>query len=206
MKPFTKNELISIGVILSLIFILSFVNFVSAIRRARDSQRRQDLGTIANALGKYQQEFRFFPLSSAEGKIKACKGADFENFLEELSQDSLFNKEKYLDGLGSCEWGQDSLADLTDPQYPAYLSSIPPDPKQADGLSYYYLSDGSRFQIYAYLEGGQGEPGYNTDVIQRNLNCGSEICNFGRAFGQTPLDKSIQEYENELMEQNRDSS
>ena len=65
---------------------------------------------------------------------------------------------------------------------------------------------GSDMEIFGYknpvleLEGKGNEIGFDEAIIGRNLPCGEEICNFGRAFSVTPLDKSIQEYENELLQ------
>jgi hypothetical protein len=39
---------------------------------------------------------------------------------------------------------------------------------------------------------------YNFAIDRRGLRCGNFICNFGKSDGQTPLDKTLQEYENEL--------
>ena len=79
----------------------------------------------------------------------------------------------------------------------SYLERIPSDPKHDEGARYYYVSNGRRFQIYASLE-GRDEDEFSEAILARNLPCGKEICNFGLAYGKTPLDKSLEEYENEL--------
>lgn len=200
MKPFSKNELIGVASILTIIILLSLYNFRIALRRSRDTQRRSDLGQIANAIEKYQADFGFFPLSSEGGEIKACIPANFKELVEELSQKKEFDYEKYLTSLNLCTWGVDSLRDLADDSFTPYLSTIPKDPRNKDGFSYFYFSNSHRYQIYAYLEGGDTEIGYSSGIVGRNLNCGSQICNFGKAFSETPLEKSIEEYENELLQ------
>lgn len=205
MKFFSKNEMKGVGIILTFIVIASLVNFSLAERRARDAQRKVDLGTIYNALGRYHQDFGFFPLGSLDGKIKACQPDDFEALTRQLANEGEFNIKRYLEALFPCEWGKDALADLSDDTYPAYLKTIPTDPKQEKNISYFYFSNGRRFQIYAYLEGEETEAGFSREVIARNIACGEMVCNFGRAFGETPLDKSLQEYENELLEKIQNS-
>ncbi len=87
--------------------------------------------------------------------------------------------------------------------YPSSLSELtlaPKDPGTGNGYSYLYISNGKHYQIFASLEGGTDEDQYNPIVVARNLKCGDKICNFGRASGNTPLDITIEEYENKLKE------
>src|SRR5258708_7887717 len=85
--------------------------------------------------------------------------------------------------------------------YPESLSvikNLPKDPGTPQGFSYLYLTDGKFFQLYASLEGKTDEAEYNPKINALNLKCGNFICNFGKASGSVPLDKSIEVYENEL--------
>lgn len=200
MKFFTKSERIGVILILAVIVVVSLFNFRIALRRSRDSQRREDLGSIYNALGQFQSIFGKFPLSSADGKIKACEPDNFINLLEELSENVEFDSEGYFMMLAPCEWGNDALGDITDKNSTPFMQNIPQDPKTSEGLSYFYISNGRRFQIYTSLEGGKSESGYNPEIVERNLACGVNSCNFGRAYANTPLDKSLEEYENELLQ------
>ncbi len=172
MKFFTKKETIGIFLILLAIGLACFSNLTVSLRRARDVQRKNDLGSLTDALNKYNNDFEVFPLSSKDGKIIACKD-------------------------GSCEWGKDGLYDLTDENASPYLKILPADPQTDKGLIYVYFSNGKRYQIYASLEGSD-EDEYSQAIIKRNISCGTRICNFGRSYGETPLEKSIEEYENEL--------
>lgn len=203
MKFFTKKELVAVGIILFVLSIVSYRNFQIALRRARDSQRRSDLGSLNDALSKYYEDFSFVPLSSSKGNIKACKGSNYDQLMQELKQEKSFDTKLYLEGLTDCVWGKDSLSDLQDSTYPDYLKLIPEDPLQSEGYSYLYIADGKFYQIYAYLEGGSDEEGYDGKIVSRNLRCGTHICNFGKAYGETPLDKSLQQYENELIQKNK---
>jgi len=190
MKFFTKREILGIVLIFGFIFLISFSNFKVSLRKARDFQRKNDLRTIYNGLSAYQKDWNVFPLS-LEGKIVACKGSD--TFKNEKGQ--VFN-------LYPCGWGKDALKDVFDPTYPPYISLLPYGPQQDKEAGYLYLSNGKRFQIYAALE-GQDEAEYDPAIVKRNLKCGERICNVGLGYGNTPLDKSIEEYENELLEKEK---
>ena len=178
---FTKSEGISVLAILGIIGVAMILNLQVSYRRGRDAQRKTDIRNIYDALQKYQNDFGAFPFSE-EGKIVACNGqVDEKNTIR----------------FSPCEWYKDSLKDQFDPDYPAYIVTLPGDPQQGKGAYYYYLSNGKHFQIYATLE-SSSEDEYDPAIVERQLPCGNRICNFGRSDGQTPLDKSLEEYENEL--------
>ena len=199
MKPFSKNETISLAFILIILFSVTLFNIRIAERRSRDAQRRADLGAIYEALEKFHSDFGFFP-SSDNGKIKACRGENYQEVLDELAELEQFDLNLYISGLRGCEWGRDALSDPTGETDTPYLVTIPIDPKSANGITYLYLANSSRFQIYTYLEGGNEEIGYSEPVIKRNLSCGKVVCNSGRAYSETPLDISIDEYEQVLID------
>lgn len=176
---FTKRELLSVVAILGVIMTITYSNLQLSLRRSRDIQRGQDLWRIHDALVKYHKDQSSFP-PSHEGKIVACFGGVDENDVPQAVP---------------CDWHQDPLPNIFTGE--TYLEHLPTDPKHNEGARYYYISNGRYFQIYGALE-GEDEDEYNPSVVARNIMCGNEVCNFGRAFGQTPLDKSIEEYENEL--------
>ena len=190
MKFFTKQERLVVAGILLLIIVVSLPNFVVAIARARNSQRKNDLGTLKNGLTSFQKDLRAFPLSSQDGRIMACS----PTLKEVLGEITIEYK--------PCDWGKDALADEMDPEFPAYIPTLPQDPKVSEGASYLYFSNGGRFQIYAYLEVGDDDE-FNPKVVARGLMCGTKVCSFGVASSDTPLDKSIEEYENELLEKQK---
>lgn len=197
MRFFNKSELIAVIVILGLVITATTFNLKASIIRARDAQRRADLKSVANALESYFDSFGFFPPSSDGGKIVACKGENFDSVTKELEERSEFNLGKYLEGLAQCDWGTDSLTDLSEGK--TYLQKLPQDPRAGQGYSFLYLSNTKRFQLYAHLEGGGNEEGYSQDIVERGLNCGVRKCNFGLSYGSTPLDMSIEEYEEEIV-------
>lgn len=201
MRFFTRTELLVTVVGLLCIGILSYFNFSTSLRRARDSQRREDLGRLSDALNSFHQDFGFFPPSSPDGKIIACKGENFDEVVAELKTLKHFDLALYITGLVSCEWGWDGLSEFTDGT--SYIRTIPTDPKHAEGIRYLYISNLNRYQLFSYLEGTESEIGYDSGIVGRSLNCGTKICSFGKAYSITPLDKSIEEYENELLQKKK---
>jgi len=195
MKFFTKKETLVISLILGFIFVTSFYNFKISLRRSRDAQRKADLGTIANALGAYKSDFGFYP-PSLDGKIVACKKEGVETL---TNNNQVLGKEiDPLDFFEPCEWGQDALRDVFDPEYPPYLATLPQDPQFDSGASFFYVSNQDNFQVYTALE-GKDEDANQSIVAERGLSCGTKTCDFGRSSG-APLEKSLEEYENELLE------
>lgn len=90
--------------------------------------------------------------------------------------------------------------------YPTSLSDLPnapKDPGTPNGFSYLYITDGKFFQLYSSLEGGNEESQYLPSVAKLNLKCGKYVCNFGKSSGNIPLDKTIQEYENDINAKNK---
>ena len=179
---FTKKEIIGLLSIVVVLSVSMLFNFSISERKARDSQRKQDVRDIANAIESYKNDFGSYPASD-NGKIVACDTG---------KKDSLG-----FAILRACNWGEDSLADANDPKRAKYMERIPVDPKNSQGISYNYVTDGRFFQLYASLE-GHDEAEYDTKIVARNLICGNKVCNFGLGSSHTPLDKSIEEYENEI--------
>jgi hypothetical protein len=161
-----------------------------------------DIGAIANAIEQFHSEYGFFP-PSEDGKIKICKGENFNEVVTKLSSKKDFDRNLFFTGLRVCDWGKDAIVDLVDDSRSPYLSSLPQDPKTSEGFSYYYISNLKRYQIYTSLEGEKDEDTYNEGVVQRNLPCGSAVCMTGKAFSQTPIEISIEEYESKLLESSK---
>jgi len=165
---FSKKEILIVSLIFSVLGAAVYVNLSVSLRKGRDAQRKQDLWIISTALIAYQNNRSSFP-PSFEGKIEACNGP--------------------------CRWHQDGLVDPITGE--VYVGSLPADPHHNKGARYYYISNGRYFQIYGALESAE-ENEYDEGIVARNIMCGTRVCNFGKGFMGTPLDKSIEEYENEL--------
>lgn len=196
MKPFTREEIFIVTAILLFLAVVSFANFKVSLRKARDFQRKADIRSVANSLANYHEDFGFFPPADENGKIVACQGSEKGT----QKGDFLTLEEKILANFVPCEWGVDPLIDTEDSSYPPYLATIPLDPKSKDGFKYIYISNTRIFQLYASLE-GEDEPEYQKAIKKQKIDCGRETCNFGLASPNTPLDKSLKEYENELREE-----
>lgn len=200
MKFFTKSELKIVGGVLVFLFIISIYNFQLALRRARDAQRKADLGEIEKALLAYHRDFGYFPPSNDEGEIIACFDGSIGDIEVPKDQAGNIDIRKYFEQFRGCEWGRDGLKDVTDPNYPAYSLRLPGDPEVMDGVRYKYISNLTRFQLYAHLEGKESEDEYKEEIEVRGLECGTAICNFGVAYGATPLDMTFEEYEDVLKQ------
>lgn len=181
---FSKQELVVVGIILAVIGAATSANLSVALRRERDNQRKNDLWTIYDGLVAYQKATASFP-QSFEGKIVACFGGIDEFGIPQAV---------------ACDWHADGLKNIFTGE--VYLENLPTDPQHNSGARYHYISNGRYFQIYAALEGAD-EDEYNEAIVARNIMCGNRVCNFGRGFMETPLDKSIEEYENELRIKNQ---
>lgn len=199
MRFFTRQETVVVSILFLVVFLVTVFNMQTSLRRARDAQRRGDLGAITDALEKFKTSYGFFP-ASEDGKIKICKKENFDDVLSELKQLPTFDRKLFEEGLRGCNWGNDSISDVLDEtgNIKPYLSSLPVDPKSAQGFDYYYLSSDHRFQIYTYLEGGADENGYDTRIVDRNLYCGIGICSYGRSYA-VPIERDINDYELELI-------
>ena len=186
---FKKQDFFAVTAILLLLIAAITFNLQISLRKGRDIQRKNDVRSVTDALHAYQSDFGAFPLADDQGRILACVSDPTNPKTDE------YGAVVYE----PCEWGIDGLKDVFDLDYPAYLTTLPDDPSWSQGRGYYYASSGSRFQFYASLESST-EPEYDNSIITRNLTCGNAVCNYGRAFEITPLDKSIEQYENELRE------
>lgn len=202
MRSFSKQELVVVTVILAIIAIVSFVNFGTSLRRARDAQRKSDLGSISRALEKYQGLYGFFPPSSDDGRIIACFDEPLimetpESFSENIKGDK-FVYEDFFNLQRACGWGEDGLLDPVAPEPEAILDVFPQDPLHAKGLTYLYISNARRYQLLAYLEGGSEEDEYSVGVLERELNCGVKLCNMGLGYASTPVDITLEEHERRI--------
>lgn len=168
-RGFTFPELLGVLAISGVILILVFLNFQTAHIKARDEQRKANLNEIVHALERYHKDFEEFP-PSQDGKIIAC--GESKNVVP-------------------CRWGVDKLADLSDLSYPAYLSSIPGDPRESEDISFYYLSNRANFQIFAHLE-RKSDPARNAEIEKWGLACGKRICNYGITLSLVPVTKLLE--------------
>lgn len=188
MKFFSKTELSALAVIFLVLVAVSVPNFIISLRRSRDQVRRDDLGTLQRALDDYHSDFGEYPISSQSAML-ACKKPE-----DSVSVDK---KGRLIVNLIPCRWGQDALVDLTPGSTKIYDKVLPGDPNLDKGRSYAYFSDGSIYQIFASFE-GKDEAEYDQKLVNRNIMCGTSVCNVGRSMGCS-IYKSIEECEAELL-------
>lgn len=160
MKKFDKSEIKSIFWILIFLMLISTYNFSVSLRRGRDSIRKNDISSIQKSLDIYYQKYKIYPSSSASGSIIGCfeKGAlvDF--------------KTGYPNNQIECKWGESRFESD---------NFMPRDPNYEKGVNYFYISDGKNYEIYIALE-GKDEDEFTQSDYDKNLQCGTKICNYGR--------------------------
>lgn len=190
MRFFNKEEIIAILIIFFVLTIVSIPNFSLSIKRARDTSRQDDMGSLQGALNNYFKDFGQFPKSTPDGKIIGCVAPGTTP-----SRDSKGNLVvTYI----PCEWGRDGLLNPVDANASNYVNPLPNDPQAQAGMHYVYLSDGTRYQILGSFE-DSGNAEYNKAVLARGISCGARLCNFGRGYATTPVNISIEQYEKTLQ-------
>ncbi len=175
---FTLSELLGVLAILAAIGGLVLFNFQSAQVKARDEQRKANARAIVHALEQYHKDVGNFPLSSNDGKLMACR--------------------KEGEEVIPCRWGVDKLVNPSSASAAAYLNPIPLDPKQGQGFSSFYLSDGSTFQIFASLE-SRNDPERSAVIEQWGLVCGRVVCNHGITLSRAPVKELLEITDEEEM-------
>ncbi|MFC1625468.1 hypothetical protein ACFL1Q_00295 [Patescibacteria group bacterium] len=193
MKLFSKKEFKAILIIFVFLILVCIPGFRESLMLSRDLQRKNDFWDIYSALSAYHEDFGVYPLSQ-DSKILACKKPDTEVINDPIKG--------YIVDYIPCEWGGGSITNVLDESKTPYIKDLPADPQADKGLYYVYLSNGTRYQLYASLESSKQDE-FSLEIKNLNINCGKRVCNFGRSPGKTPLDKSIEEYENELNEKNK---
>ncbi len=191
MNIFSRSEVKSLIVIFLVLFAVSVPNFVVSIQKSRDQIRRDDMGSLENALGQYLADFEALPPSSPDGRIVNClKDGDIP-----------YKNEKGLWTFEAipCEWGKDSFKNQITGR--VYLPNLPGDPDYEKGAKYLYFSDGDRYQIYAAMT-VKNQAEIDPRIVARNLLCGEMVCNIGRSYN-VPIDVSIEEYDKQFSNENK---
>lgn len=182
---FNKSETLSLVVIFLILVGIAIPNFAASLRRSRDQVRRDDLGSLMTALEKYKIDFGIYPPSSSDGQIMDCLKPG----------DTPYKDKKGFWVINSvpCEWGKDPLVNLLTKN--TYMTILPRDPDWQKGVSYLYISDGDRYQLFASME-GKNEPEVDSKIIAENLKCGTRVCNVGR-FVNCEIPKTLEKCEQE---------
>jgi type II secretory pathway pseudopilin PulG len=189
LKKFTKEELLAVFVIFAVLVGVSVPNFALSLKRSRDQIRKDDLGQIKTFVNEYRSDFGSYPLSTEDGRFIACLAPGTTVKVDTYG--------KLIADLIPCEWGKDAIVDLTPGSTKVYSQKLPQDPHSADGVSYLYLSDGRRYQLFSSLE-AIDDVEYDESVLSRGLACGTRLCNLGRGYGCEPT-KTLTQCEEEYL-------
>lgn len=155
---FTLVELLVVMAIIGILAAISIVSFQTSQTKARDAQRKSDLNQIGQTLEAYYNDKGQYPDNSAATfKIDGCEDSG--------------------SGPDTCEWG----AEWSDENDTIYMILLPADTSAS--LNYYYLSDGSYYQLYARLQNNlDGEiPTLSGNPANYSISCGALNCNYGIA-------------------------
>jgi prepilin-type N-terminal cleavage/methylation domain-containing protein len=157
-RGFTLIELLIVMVIMAILTIIITGTFASSIQRGRDARRKDDLRSLSGALEGYFNDKGKYPIG-VNGIMMGCSTLDSQ----------------------PCNWG----GQFTDSKGTLYMVLIPSDPSK---YTYYYVSNGLKYQLYAKLENtldaGNGvvQGGY------ANTNCGTTstvLCTYGISSSNT---------------------
>lgn len=154
-------ELLIVMVILSILVAIATGTYATSSKRGRDNRRKNDLRSIATALEAYYSDKGTYP-TGTNGVIMGCGAGDS----------------------GACAWGDPN--GFKDQYGTLYMVLIPVDP--IDSQTYYYVSSGTNYKLYAKLENtrdagdGVDQDGYTgTDCSIDN----TVLCTYGIASANT---------------------
>ncbi len=151
---FTLIELTIVMAITALLAGIGLNAFNSSQVKGRDTRRKADLVNLTKALDLYYNDYGAYPNANG-GKVESCYDA--------------------TDTLIPCDWGEGPFEDV---KGTVYSLTLPLDPKSAN-YQYYYVSDGTSYKLYAYLEGDNITDSYgSTDC---DATTATVVCNFGIA-------------------------
>ncbi|MBU2592363.1 prepilin-type N-terminal cleavage/methylation domain-containing protein, partial [Patescibacteria group bacterium] len=160
-KGFTLIELLVVMAILAILSTVAFGQYRISQLKARDAQRKGDIGNIARGLEMYYNDNQAYPLSDAAGRMSVSQSGS----------------------LTALDWGSEFATDEV-----IYMKVLPRDPTASGGnLNYCYQSDdGSYYKIFVKLENDQdkdfdlnripavdysclGDAGYNYGISSVNV-------------------------------------
>lgn len=160
-KGFTLMELLIVMVILSILVSIATGTYASSSKRGRDNRRKNDLRSVVTALESYYSDKGVYP-SSTNGVMMGCGAGDS----------------------GACPWGDSG--GFRDQYGTLYMVLIPSDP--IDSQTYYYVSTGTSYKLYAKLENIRDAG----DGVDQNGYAGTDcnvdsavLCTYGVASANT---------------------
>jgi general secretion pathway protein G len=148
---FTLIEVLVTIAILGFLIAMSIANYVPSLQRGRDSKRKNDIRQIGNAAELYFADKETYPMGDANGNILGCGAL----------------------GTAICGWGSPFTAGTT-----IYMSQLPKDPVSSQ--QFYYVSDGTYYQIYTHLEYSK-DSDITTTYAGKCVGSTANTCNYGIA-------------------------
>lgn len=171
-EGFTLIEILVVMVIIGILSTIGLRSFASSQSKSRDSRRKSDLRQIGVALEAYYNDRGEYPEGSG-GDIIGCDGIPAED----------------VDPT-ACSWG----GDFADGSGTTYMVKLPADPSSNE---YYYVSDGSSYQMYARLENTLDidvpKNAENEGQVYDGTSCGTYVCNYGVASTNSVLTTTVDE-------------
>lgn len=154
-------ELLIVMVILSILVAIATGTYASSSKRGRDNRRKNDLRSVATALETYFSDKGQYP-TGTNGVIMGCGAGDS----------------------GACPWGDSN--GFKDQYGTLYMVLMPKDP--IDSQTYYYVSTGANYKLYARLENTRDAgDGVNQDGYS-GTDCSIDstiLCTYGIASANT---------------------
>lgn len=134
-RAFTLIELLVVISIIGILATLVSANLNSARSRARDSQRKSDLRSVATALRLYYNDHGEYPTNNTSGEMMACGAA----------------------ANVKCTWGDEWAVGST-----VYMSKLSKDPLTSQTYKYTADSANDTYTISACLENESDTSGIAT--------------------------------------------
>lgn len=163
---FTLMELLVVMAILGILIVAGLASFTSSQKKSRDIRRKNDLRQISLAMETYYNDFGSYPLSDpSTNQIKGCG----------------------VSGTSACEWGSPWKKTPATGTATVYMIAMPIDPTTSH--SYYYVSDGTYYKLYASLENELDTGSGVKQVGYGALTCGgSNKCTYAISSSNVTLE------------------
>ena len=158
-KGFTLLELLVVMMLIGILVAIGTGGFVQTQIKARDAQRKNDLGQLQRALESYLNDHGRYPADDA-GQIQVPNGV----------------------GTVTIAWGEP----FKDENNTVYMVKLIKD-RTSPIREYYYRSNtaGTKYQLFAALENSEDKNHFSLELVDslaaENVSCGQRDCVYGIA-------------------------
>lgn len=175
-RGFTLIELLVVIAIIGLLSSVVLASLNQARIKARDSQRKQDIIQVRNALELYYADNKSYPSSEyMRWGIPSWFASDRGSGFIFDEQDPDQNPDAYM--------GDNYIGPLV----PNYISKLPKDPKPGPSTtndndcsgknrSYVYASDGKDYKFLSYCAMEEDIPSGGSDPYLDQTRCQADVC------------------------------